>query len=291
MVGLGLLFAGQDPPDLDNARRSYQQAAERGNTNAMKKLARLLKTQDPPHPDDALAWDQRAADAGDTEAMVYIGAVHARQDPPDLDGARDWWRRAADVGSADGMAALGTLAANQDPPDLDGARNWWQQAAQAGSADGMAALGFLAANQDPPDLDGAHNWWQQAAQAGDASAMIASGALLAVEGDIEKARALLLKAVDAWGPAAQEYAAALSDDAAEREAACASLKKLEGDTDALNFLGTAALRRHSRPGSRLVDKLRQRWRYRSASPTYDLRQPIMWRQRSQSWQGSPWGLR
>ena len=243
MLGLGVLLERQDLPDLDGAGHWYQRAAEAGDAQAMNNLAILLYGQDPPDVDGAGLWWQRAAEAGNVSAMPSIAWVlqHVRQ-PPDLDGARHWWEKAAQAGSTDAMVGLAELLASQDPPDLGGARHWWEQAAQAGRADAMVGLGLLHAGQDPPDLDGARDWWQRAADAGDADAMIAVAAIQAAEGDVDSARALLLKAVEAGRSAARDYASVLDGDRAVREAAGARLKDLQDDTDALNFLGIAALR-------------------------------------------------
>jgi Flp pilus assembly protein TadD len=106
----------------------------------------------------------------------------------------------------------------------------------------MNNLGGLLAGLEPPDLDGAHHWWEQAANAGDTNAMVNLSPVLAVEGDLEGARVLLRKAADSGMAAAGDYASTLDDDLAVRDAALATLRGLEGDTDALNFLGVAALR-------------------------------------------------
>jgi hypothetical protein len=80
--------------------------------------------------------------------------------------------------------------------------------------------------------------------------MVTLSPVLAVEGDLEGARVLLRKATDGGMPAAGDYASTLDDDLAVREAARATLRGLEGDTDALNFLGVAALRAGSHEEAR-----------------------------------------
>ena len=55
-------------------------------------LATLL---DPPELDQARYWYEQAAAAGDTGAMYNLGLLAERLDPPDLDQARHWYEQAA----------------------------------------------------------------------------------------------------------------------------------------------------------------------------------------------------
>lgn len=49
MYSLGVLLAELlDPPDADGARHWYEQAAEAGDTDAMRNLGILLEKLDPP---------------------------------------------------------------------------------------------------------------------------------------------------------------------------------------------------------------------------------------------------
>jgi TPR repeat protein len=254
MNNLGVLLRKLDPPDLDGARRWFQTAADAGLTDAMNNLGVLLRDLDPPDPDGARRWFQTAADAGLTGAMVNLGALLYELDPPDLDGARFWYRKAADAGDPGAMNNLGLLLQWQDPPDLAGAWHWLQKAANAGDTGAMNSFGVLLAVLDPPDLDGARRWYQQAAASGDPDAMINLSSVLAVEGDLERCRVLLQKAADAGRPEARYYASALNDNPAIRNAAIADLRglDLDNDTDALNFLGLAALRAGRRNEARAL---------------------------------------
>jgi TPR repeat protein len=137
------------------------------------------------------------------------------------------------------MNNLGALLEDQDPAT---ARTWYEQAANAGNTDAMVNLGGLMAGLEPSDVNGAHHWWMKAADGGDTVAMVNLAPVLAVEGDLEGARMLLRKATDGGRPAAGDFASILDDDLAVRDAARTTVRGLEGDTDALNFLGVAALR-------------------------------------------------
>ena len=111
-------------------------------------------------------------------------------------------------------------------------------------------LGGLLAGLDPPDMEGARGWFQQAAEAGNADAMVTLSPVLAVEGDLKGSRVLLQRAGDAGMPGAGDYASALDDDRAVRDAAYVKLKGLDDDTNAWNFLGVAALRVGARDEAR-----------------------------------------
>jgi TPR repeat protein len=137
------------------------------------------------------------------------------------------------------MANLGVLLQDQDPA---AARTWYEQAAAAGHTGAMVNLGGLLAGLEPPDLDETHHWWKKGADGGDTAAMVNLSPVLAVEGDLDGAQVLLRNAADGGRPAAGDYASTLDDDPAVRDAARATLRGLEGDTDALNFLGVAAFR-------------------------------------------------
>ena len=117
-----------------------------------------------------------------------------------------------------------------------------ERAADAGNTGAMFNLGGLLARLERPDLDGACGWWKNAADGGSIDAMLNLSPVLAITGDLEGARELLRRAADGETPAARDYAATLDDDLAIREAACTALRGIDGDTDALNFLGVAALR-------------------------------------------------
>jgi TPR repeat protein len=230
MVGLGALLQDQDPTA---ARTWYERAANAGNINAMVGLGLLLQDQD---PTEARTWWERAANAGDINAMFGLGLLLEDQNPA---AARTWYERAANAGNTGAMVYLGVLVEDQNPA---AARTWWERAANAGDTNAMVILGRLLAGLEPPDLDGVHHWWKKAADGGETAAMFNLSPVLAVEGDLEGARVLLRKATDGGMPAAGTYASTLDDDPAVRHAARATLRGLDDDTDALNFLGVAALR-------------------------------------------------
>jgi TPR repeat protein len=266
----------QRPRDMAAKREQLEIAARDGQTKAMIEMAVLLQNADPPEIDTALTWWRRAADAGDSEAMTYLGAVQFRQVPPDAAGAMHWWMLAAQSGNAEAMGLVGGMLAEADPPDPEGSRHWNQQAAERGdtnaminfglqlrysdtpdqdgcrrwiqlsaekgNTDGMVILGQLLADSDVADLAGARRWWQRAAERGDANAVVILGAVIAVEGDWEKASALLRQATGAGVEHASDYLNAIDQDSAVRERACTTLRSLADDDYAMAFLGVAALR-------------------------------------------------
>jgi hypothetical protein len=197
----------------------------------------------PPIPDRT--WSAALADASDAMSTWSVGTT--AYDAGNTAITLSAMRTLAAAGETDAMNNLGVLFAGEDPA---AARTWYEQAANAGDTDAMNNLGGLLAKLEPPDLDGARHWWEQAANAGHTDAMTNLAPVLAIKGDLNGARVLLRKAADGGRPAAGDYASTLDDDLAVRKAALATLRGLEGDTDALNFLGVAAFRAGSQDEAR-----------------------------------------
>jgi TPR repeat protein len=174
MHHLGTLCAASTPPDLEAARRWYEQAADAGDGGAMHHLGTLCAASTPPDLEAARRWYERAADAGHSEAMYCLGSLSLRSvKSPDLDGARRWYERAADAGHSGAMQALGVLYAHiMESPDLDAARRWYEITADVGRSGAVTALGDPHAQLiQPPDLDAARRWYERGAAAGDRGAM------------------------------------------------------------------------------------------------------------------------
>ena len=184
MFNLGFLLADQvEPPQLEEARRSYEQAANLGHSGAMFNLGNMLAYDaDPAELEAACRWYEEAANAGHTDSMFSLGFLLADHvDPPELEQARGWYEEAANAGHTDAMFNLARLLATQlDPPQLEQARRWYEQAAIAGHTDAMFNLGVLLADRTAPaELDEARNWYERAASAGHIGAMFNLGFLLA----------------------------------------------------------------------------------------------------------------
>jgi TPR repeat protein len=246
MFNLGVLLQEQDPAA---ARRWYERAAEAGHAGALYNVGVTVASEDPAA---ARSWYERAANAGSTEAMFNLGVLLHEQDPA---AARRWYERAANAGNSNAMNNLGALILDEDPA---AARGWFEQAANAGRPDAMYNLGTLLAGLEPPDLNRVRRWWRKAADGGNAIAMVCLSSWLAVEGEVDEARRLLRTAIQSGMPAARDYLSILDRDFAVREADHATLEAVRGDTDALNFLGVAALR------GGIPDEARTAW-MRSAS--------------------------
>ena len=234
MCNLGVVLSDRlDPPDLDAARHWYQQAADAGDTGGMYNLGYLLADRlDPPDLDAARHWYQQAADAG-----------------------RQWYQQAADAGHSGAMFNLGVLLADRlDPPDLDAARQWCQQAADTGDPGAMFLLGVVCLRQLNV-VEAEASWqplWDLGASENATIAAVSLSPILAISGQVAGAVSLLGIAKQNGLTEATAYAAVLNDNPLEREKAVAHLTGAD-DTDALNFLGVAAMADGHR------DKARQFW--------------------------------
>ncbi len=78
--GLGVLLSSRlDPPEFDEARHWFTQAAESGHTDAQYNLGLMLEDQlDPPDYDEARRWYTAAAEAGHTDAQYNLKDVRER---------------------------------------------------------------------------------------------------------------------------------------------------------------------------------------------------------------------
>jgi DNA-binding CsgD family transcriptional regulator len=105
MFNLGLLLAHRtESPDLDEARRWLERAAESGHTGAMFNLGLLLAHRtESPDLDEARRWWERAAESGNAEpgdtdalaAMTQLTRLLLQRG--DVEQAEQWARRAADL--------------------------------------------------------------------------------------------------------------------------------------------------------------------------------------------------
>jgi tetratricopeptide (TPR) repeat protein len=252
-LSLGQLL--QEHGDTSGARAAYQLAIDSGDPDqgprAMVSLGLLLAEGG--QPADARAAYQLAIDSGQRDwapaAAVGLGDLLAGLG--DADGARTAYQLAIDSGHPDlaPMAILNLGALLVSHGNLAAAEAAFRRAIDSAHPVQAPMAMFqwgvmLAAVKEPPDPDAARRWYRQAAHVGSVEAMITLAPLLAVEGDLGAARALLQQAARAGAGQADDYAAALDDDPAGRETARSRLLELAdgGDTDALNVLGVVAWR-------------------------------------------------
>ncbi len=138
-----------------------------------------------------------------------------QMEPPELETARGWYEQAAKAGDTGAMVNLGYLLTLQvEPPEPVVARRWLKKAAKAGNADGTSLLGSLLAVEGKTEK--AVMAWREglntAAPEVLANAALNLAAVVAFEGNLEEANALLDLAQSHGVESAATYAAALSPD-------------------------------------------------------------------------------
>jgi TPR repeat protein len=126
----------------------------------------------------AREWFENAAQAGDTSAMRSLGSLYENGESglQDFVKARQWFENAAQAGDTSAMRSLGSLYENSESglQDFAKARQWYETAAAAGDVRAMRSLGLLYENGQvgPPDFTKAREWYEKAASQGhDALAM------------------------------------------------------------------------------------------------------------------------
>jgi TPR repeat protein len=131
--GLGCLV------DLVAAFRLHEEAAARGNADAMFELYAMLTqgagcTADPAR---AVTWCVKAAEGGNVRAMANLGGMYATGTGLPQDGARsvEWYARAAEHGHGRAAASLGCMYALGREIDRDERKARWYFAR-------AAALGY-----------------------------------------------------------------------------------------------------------------------------------------------------
>lgn len=134
LLGLYAFNGAARPVDHAEAGRLHEQAAARGNADAMFELY-VLTDQGigrPADPAAAIAWCRRSAEAGNLRAMGNIAGFHAtgRGLPRDPEKALAWYLRAARAGHGKSAATLGVMYATGDCVDADPAeaRSWFAAA-------------------------------------------------------------------------------------------------------------------------------------------------------------------
>ncbi|MCC5987056.1 MAG: SEL1-like repeat protein [Pararhodobacter sp.] len=166
---------------------ALQQAAEAGDTQAMRELAAHFDdAADPRHdPAQAFFWYERAAWEGDALSMFETGRRLARGQGVARDDAQSvfWYRHAVERGVPEALTMLGWMIADGRgaPRDDAEALRLFRQAAAAGHGLAMNHLGVMYREgrivaRDPAQ---AVAWFRQAAQAEDAQGMMNLGLALA----------------------------------------------------------------------------------------------------------------
>jgi serine/threonine protein kinase len=133
---------------VEEAVALFQEAANLGDTNAMKELAESFSAGEGVSKDGVQAeqWFVRAAAGGNSAAMVSLGALYLLSEPPNFDEAARWFQKAADRDNPDGIYNLGPLYENGEgvARDMQKARQLYQEAAALGNSDAKRRLAQLA---------------------------------------------------------------------------------------------------------------------------------------------------
>jgi len=148
---LGLMaFNGHGrPEDIKESVLLHQQAARRGNADAMFELF-VFSMRGIGDKQTAVVFLRRAAERGQVRAMANMGVLHATGQLPgiakDLAESVKWYRRAADKGHAQATATLGVMALRGAgmPKDAALAESYFKRAEELGyDVDGyLAKLGI-----------------------------------------------------------------------------------------------------------------------------------------------------
>ena len=215
----GLVLApGQSVQD---ARKSFEKSARRGNTNAEVKLAILYfyGWGTPQNLGTGLYWLKSAAEQGNSRASVDLGLLYWKGlgVRTDYAEALRYFHKAAELGDTEAMVDLGYMIdyGIGISPDHSAAAGWYRRGAERGdplAQNNLADL-YLRGEGVPQSDDVAFGWFQKAALQGNTGARIKLGFLYAngraTRKDLETAYAWILAADIAGDYRGQTYLAAL----------------------------------------------------------------------------------
>ena len=244
---LGEMLEGQG--QMTQAEAAYQRAIDADHPDhsplAAGKLGEMLEGQG--QMTQAQAAYQRAIDADHADhsppAAIRLGMM--LESHGDLAGAQAAYQRAIDADHADHspLAAIlsGRLRAQQG--DIAGARTAYQEAISTNPFPYTSSAEFILLGEQcmAEDSDARRAHRDRVAASGDAGVLVGLAQLYALEGDLNSARSLLERAVNAGVTSADNYLELLGCEEGSRvssltvEAVRAGADA--GDTDSMNFLG------------------------------------------------------
>lgn len=146
------LLPADDPkrrPLIEQARRSYEEAARRGNAAALNTLAIILDEQGSEADQrEATRLYARAAEQGNALAMANLAHRYKTGRPGlprDFPAAYEWFARSAETGHVPAMIETADALRLQQGVARNGRRalDWYQRAAALGSVEARVKLGFL----------------------------------------------------------------------------------------------------------------------------------------------------
>ena len=160
--------------DYAKARDYYEQAAVKGNENAINALGVYYQDGNGVEQDYIKARDyyEQAAAKGSIDALYNLGTLYHDGKGVNVDyaKARSYFDQAANKGDAEALNALGYLYQYGHGVDVDctKAQNYYEQAAAKGDADALWNLGWLYENGQGVRVDyvKALKYYRKAADAG-----------------------------------------------------------------------------------------------------------------------------
>jgi tetratricopeptide (TPR) repeat protein len=151
-----------------------------------------------------------------------------------------WLRGQAAAGNVDAAHDLvSVLLSRRTGDDMSEAETWCRWLTDHGAVDMRAALGAIAVRRG--QYDHAVELWREAANDGDTRAALKLAPVEALEGHQQQALTLLRGAVRAGLKEAATYATIIDRTAAGATIPSPETAANTGNTNALNFLGVAAL--------------------------------------------------
>jgi TPR repeat protein len=206
---------------IQDARKAFERAARRGNTDAEVNLGilYLYGWGTPQNLGTCLYWLKSAADHGNSRASANLGLLYwngwgVRTDYAE---ALRYFRKAADLGDSGAMVDLGYMIdyGVGTSQDHAAAAEWYRRGAERGdplAQNNLADL-YLRGEGVPQNDDLAFAWFQKAALQGNTGARIKLGFLYAngraTRKDAETAYAWILAAANAGDHRGQTYLDAL----------------------------------------------------------------------------------
>jgi TPR repeat protein len=156
--------AAYDKGDYATARKLFQNMAERGNSDAMLRVA-VMDMQGKGGPVDniqAVKWFRILADRGDREAQFALGLAYGDGSGVEQDYAEAlrWYQKSAGQGSAAARVNLGVMYLNGQgvAPNRIEAQKWFILAGQTGQKNRAVLDRTLTADENAQSKKSADAW-------------------------------------------------------------------------------------------------------------------------------------
>mmetsp|Transcript_14536 Transcript_14536/g.43932 ORF Transcript_14536/g.43932 Transcript_14536/m.43932 type:complete len:758 (-) Transcript_14536:985-3258(-) len=211
-VGQILLGAGAQR-DPAAALRYFQQAADRGDAQAMASLGHMHANGRgvPPSNATALKWFLKAAELGQPSAQYGLGYMHLTGQGVPIDHRKAFkhFSLAAEQGNTEAWFHLGVMHLNGwgVPRNPGQAQYFFSMTAKTGHVLGMYNLAMMQLAKDPSNCASALDLLKKVAEKGPAGALLQGGRDAFEAGDYEGALLAYLRAAEAGFELGQSNAA------------------------------------------------------------------------------------